>query len=453
MLYICGEKYFIIMLKREFYLDKMEAGFRQTPIVILIGARQVGKTSLMKVFNEDKKSVFLNGQDTEIAALFQKLSVIEQYLQVYLNEELDGFLMLDEFQYIDGVSTMLKLLTDKHDKLKILCSGSSSLDILQKVEESLAGRVRVIEVLSLSFTEYLQFSDEKLHILFQKFNTNTENSALTAPIEQLFSEYLVYGGLPRAALTKNKVEKAEIIDDIYKTYLMHDVRNYIKNEHSVGFNKLLRILASQIGNLVNINELSRESGLSYKTCEEYLYLLEQMYITKLIEPYFVNKRKVIGKMKKVYFCDLGLRNRIEQNFNEIAFRADNGAIFENAVMLSLWRNKGAGGNLQFYRTADGTEVDFVLSRLNGKTAIECKYKTLNKPISLQTFNRFCEEEKIEKRFIVNPNFNAIHNKAKLIQGFLADKMIVEKRSAFQIVAPRHCETARNEAAEAIRKYL
>ena len=410
------------MFKREFYLKKIETGFKQVPIVVLIGARQVGKTSLMKTFSEDKKSLFINGQDTEIAALFEKLSVIEQYLKVYLNEELNGVLLIDEFQYIEGISTILKLLTDKHEKLKILCSGSSSLDILQRVEESLAGRVRIIEVLSLSFSEYLQFCDNKLHTLFQIFDLNTENSALTFPIEQIFSEYLIFGGLPRAALTKNRDEKIEILDDIYKTYLMRDVRNYIKNEHSVGFNKLLRILAMQIGNLVNINELSRESGLPYKACEEYLYLLEQMYIIKLIEPYFVNKRKVIGKMKKVYFCDLGLRNMIERNFNEIEFRADNGAIFENALLLALWRNKGAGGELQFYRTTDGVEVDFVLSRPTGKIALECKFKKLNKTISLQSLNRFCEAENISQKFIVNQNLNAVFKETKLIQGFLADKI-------------------------------
>jgi len=411
------------MLKREFYLRKIENGFRQVPIVVLIGARQVGKTSLMKKFSEDKKSLFLNGQDAETAALFEKLSTIEQYLKIYINEQLDGILLIDEFQYINGISTILKLLTDKHERLKILCSGSSSLDILQKVEESLAGRVRVIEVLSLSFPEYLQFYDKKLHALFQSFDLNTESSALTSPIEQIFGEYLIYGGLPRAALTKNKEEKIEILDDIYKTYLMRDVRNYIKNEHSVGFNKLLRILAAQIGNLINVNELSRESGLPYKVCEEYLYLLEQMYIIKLIEPYFVNKRKVIGKMKKVYFCDLGLRNMIERNFNEIEFRADNGAVFENALLLTLWRNKGAGGELQFYRTADGTEVDFVLSRPTGKMALEYKCKKLNKAISLQSLNNFCKEENIARKFIVNLNLNIVFNNTKLIQGFLADKIV------------------------------
>jgi predicted AAA+ superfamily ATPase len=376
----------------------------------------------MNTFNEGKKSVFLNGQDMEVAALFQKVSVIEHYLKVYLNQELDGLLLIDEFQYIDGISTMLKLLTDRNDHLKILCSGSSSLDILQKVEESLAGRVRVIEVLSLSFAEYVLFNDEKLNMLFQSFDANTEQSAITAPIEQLFTEYMIYGGLPRAALTKNREEKIEILDDIYRTYLMRDVRSYIKNEQSVGFNKLLRLLSSQIGNLVNVNELSRESGLSNKTCEEYLYLLEQMYIIRLLEPYYVNKRKVIGKMKKVYFCDLGLRNIIEKNFNEITYRVDNGAIFENAVMLSLWRNKGVGGDLQFYRTADGTEVDFVLSQLSEKSAYECKCKKLDKPISIYALTSFCEEEKIARKYIVNLNLNGYYKDTKLIQGFLTDKL-------------------------------
>jgi len=411
------------MIKRDYYLDKIVSGFMQVPIIALIGARQVGKSTLMKIFSVDKKTVFLNGQDAEVAALFRQLSVIESYLKTYLNEELDGFLLVDEFQYIDGVSTMLKLLTDKNEKLKVLCSGSSSLNILQKVEESLAGRIRIIEVSSLSFTEYLLFNDEKLYSLYQNIDKNTESSALTAPIERLFSEYLIYGGFPRAALTKNREEKIEILNDIYRTYLMHDVRSYIKNEHSVGFNKLLRMLASQIGNLININELSRESGLPYKVCEDYLYLLDQMYIIKLLEPYFVNKRKVIGKMKKVYFCDLGLRNIIERNFNEIEFRLDNGAIFENSVMLSLWRTKGAGGELQFFRTADGTEVDFVLSQLTDKTALECKCKKMDKPINIQSFNNFCADEKITRKYIVNLNLNVSHNGSHFIQGFLTDKIL------------------------------
>ncbi len=408
------------MVVRTKYLKTIAAGFKVVSIVVLIGARQVGKTSLMQSFDVKGKKLFLNGQDPEIAELFQKFSTIEQYLKAYLNENLKGYLMLDEFQYIQGISVMLKLLVDKYPSLKILCSGSSSLDILQRVEESLAGRVRVVEVSSLSLEEYLLFKDEKIHRLYRDFDDATESSALTTPVSNVLSEYLLYGGFPRAALLSSPEEKIAVLDDIYATYLLKDVRNYVANEYVIGFNKLLRLLALQIGNLVNVNAISAETGLSYKKCEEYIYLLEQMYIIKMVEPYVANKRKSITKMKKVFFCDLGLRNVIVKDFNDPDFRLDNGALFENYVMLELWRNKPSGGTLQFFRTSDGVEVDFVLNRLKGMTAVESKYKNMAKPVSLAGFNRFCDDESIQKRYVVNKNLNTTHNGVKFIQGFLAD---------------------------------
>ncbi len=410
------------MVTRPTYLAKITAGFKHVPIIVLIGARQVGKTSLMNDFAKSVHPLFLNGQNPEIAALFTKFSTIEQYLQTYLNPQLDGYLLLDEFQFIEGVSTMMKLLTDKYDKLRILCSGSSSLNILQEVEESLAGRVRMIEVLSLSFSEILLFKDKKLEKLYRSLDETTESSALTGEIEAVLSEYLVYGGLPRMAVANSSNDKVEILDDIYQTYLLKDVRQYVKNEHVVGFNRVLKLLAAQIGNLVNVNELSRESGLPYKACEEYLYLLEQMYIIKMIAPYAANKRKTVNKMKKVYFCDLGLRNRIDENFNEISYRADNGALFENFVLLELWRNKGTGGSINFFRTLDGTEVDFVVKTMKEKIAVEAKFKTFVKPTNLLGFNRFCDDENIERRYLVNKNLNEQHGKTKFIQGFLVPKI-------------------------------
>ena len=406
------------MIVRTKYLKAIVDGFRVVPIVVLIGARQVGKTSLMESVELKGKKLFLNGQDADIAALFQKLSIIEQYLKSYLNKNLKGYLMLDEFQYISGISTMMKLLTDKYPSLRILCSGSSSLKILQEVEESLAGRVRTIEVSSLSFDEYILFKDEKLHQLYRSFDDDTESSALTVQISNLFSEYLIYGGLPRAALLATPEDKVAVLDDIYTTYLLKDVRNYVENEFIVGFNKMLRILALQAGNMVNINSISVETGVPYKKCEEYAYLLEQMYIIKMLEPYEANRRKSITKMKKVFFCDTGLRNMIVKNFNDIDFRVDNGAIFENYVMQELWRNKPAGGTLHFFRTSDGVEIDFILDNLREKIAVESKYKTMTKPVGLVAFNRFCDDENIRKRYIVNKNLNTTHDGVKFIQGFL-----------------------------------
>ena len=411
------------MFIRKKYLAKISNAFKNLPIVVLIGARQVGKTTIMQSFEYGKKKLFLYGQDLQTAELFADLSTIEQYLQVYLNPKYDGLLCIDEFQYINNISTIMKLLTDKHPNLKILCSGSSSLDILQKVEESLAGRVRIIETCSLSFEEYLLFCDNNLHKLYETLNQNTPSSALTEPITRLFNEYLIYGGFPRVALEKKGEEKTELLNDIYQTYLLKDIRNHINNENIIGFNKLLRILATQTGNLVNINNLSKESGLSYKICENYLYLLEQMYIIKMIEPYQSNKRKTIGKMKKMYFLDLGLRNIIQRDFNDIDFRADNGAIFENYVMLELHKNRTAACELQYYKISGGSEIDFVVTTPKKRMALECKFKTLDKAISIAVLNNFCEEENYCGKFIINKNFNASEKGTQFLQGFLVGKIV------------------------------
>ncbi len=410
------------MLQREKYIRLIERGLSTTSMVLLIGSRQVGKTHLMKAYPYKGTKYFINGQDPEMAELFQKLSTIEMFLKIHINEPLNGLLLLDEFQFIEGVSTMLKLLTDKYPDLKIICSGSSSLDILQQVEESLAGRIRVIEVFSLSFEEFLEFSDKKLFDLYMACTAETEHSALTAPLLEKMNEYLMYGGYPRMVLQKDIDEKTAVLDDIYKTYLMKDIRNYIKNEHTIGFNKMLRILASQIGNLLNINELSRETGLPYKKCEEYLYLLEQMYIIKMIEPYYTNKRKVIGKMKKIYFADIGLRNIVLSDFSVMEYRADSGALFENFVLLELLKNKKATTTVNYYRTTDGVEVDFAVNDTKQKTALECKYKKLLKPIGTRALNAFAEQENIQQKILINQTLNMMNNDVKFVQGYLMNKI-------------------------------
>lgn len=409
-------------IPRDNYLSAIRNSFRTVPVVILIGARQVGKTSIAENYPADEKYIILAGQDPEVAGLFLKLSVIEAYLKVYLDAALNGLLVIDEFQYIPGISVMMKLLTDKHKQLRILCTGSSSLDILQKVDESLAGRVRTIEVFSLSFREFILFNSPQLAVLYDSLDDRSEDSALTLPFSDLLNTYLLFGGLPRAALTVDSGEKSAILDDMYKTYLLKDVRSYVKQEDFLGFNKLLRFLAHQIAGLVNVSELSRESGLTYRKTEEYLSLLEQMYIIRMIPPWYSNKRKSIVKMKKVYFNDLGLRNRVAGNLGEIQFRNDRGNIFENYVLLELQRNLAPGGNIRFFRTAEGTEVDFIVDHLTRATAVECKFRNFEKPVSIRSLNTFSDMENITEKWVVNQNLNAEKNGTRFIQGYFAGKI-------------------------------
>ncbi|MBN2395538.1 MAG: ATP-binding protein, partial [Candidatus Atribacteria bacterium] len=315
-----------MLIERELYIEKIKASYQLLPVTVLIGCRQVGKTSLLNLIRVNLDHVFLNGQDPDVAIVFESVPNAEAFLRVNLNERFAGFVIIDEFQYLNNISTFIKILTDKHPDLKFICSGSSSLDILQNVNESLAGRVRIIEIFSLSWPEYILFNDKELYQKFLKCDKDENLLLIDSRFAPIFSEYLLFGGFPRLAAIRGHEEKINLLNDIYVTYLLKDVRAYIRNQDSIGFNKMLRMLSLQIGNMINVNELSNKSGLPYKKAEEYLWLLEQMYIIKLVEPYTTNKRKSLSKMKKMYFTDTGLRNIIAGNFNDMAFRNDSGSI-------------------------------------------------------------------------------------------------------------------------------
>jgi len=406
------------LIPRESYLSQINNGLKFVPIIVLIGARQVGKSSLLKMLASEESIIF-DGQDIEHTELFQQYSTIENYLKINLNPDISGTIFIDEFQYITNISVILKLLVDRNPNLKIIVSGSSSLDIRQKVEESLAGRVRIIEVFSLSFQEYLLFKDKSLFLLYSRYSYDTELTIINKKILSLFNEYLIFGGLPRAALADKSVDKIEILDDIYKTYLLKDVRSYIRGEDFIAFNKLLKILASQIGNMLNIHKLSGTINLSYARCEEYLDILQQMYILRLLPPYVSNKRREITKMKKVFFLDIGLRNIIYNSFNDMEYRVDNGALFENYVYLELLKNTDKSFNFYYYRTKDGAEIDFIVNNHYSLIPIEVKFKNYDKPKKIRALSSFCERENLPLSYVVNRNLAYNYDGMVYVPGTLA----------------------------------
>lgn len=411
------------MLKhREKYLPKIYKSISEMPITVLIGARQVGKTSLLESIKVKTTILKLDGQLPDINNLFADATELISFLKIKLNDDLNGLLVIDEFQMITNVSSTLKILVDKFKNLKILCSGSSSLDIIQKVEESLSGRIRMIYVYSLSFSENVLFQKDELFEEYKKYNKNTSTAIISPEIKQILDEQLVFGGMPRACLTNQPETKMQILDDIYKTYLLRDVKAYIHNKDSVGFNKLLRLLALQIGNFVNVNDISKTTGLSYNKCENFIYLLEQMFIIKLIEPYETNKRKAIKKMKKVFFLDLGMRNIIIQNFNPPDLRTDTGALFENFVFLEILKHLETYHTINFYRTRDGAEVDFIVNDMLKKISIEAKYKPLNKAVHFKALNNFNADENIALSYVVNLQLNTVQNNIHFIPAYLTEKI-------------------------------
>ncbi|MCX6271007.1 MAG: ATP-binding protein [Bacteroidetes bacterium] len=412
-----------MLIPRPKYTEAILKAWDSLPLVVLAGARQVGKTSIMQMQHTEGERVFLNGQNPDVSAVFQRFSDLEDYLKIQLKGKIEGFLFIDEYQFIGGVATMLKLLTDQYDQLKILCSGSSSLDVLQKVDESLAGRVRIIEVYSLSFEEYLLFTDPELHKKFNRYRAETPDIVVDKTISTEVWNFLRYGGMPRIVLQQDPKEKVLLLDDIYRTYLLRDVRSYVRFEDTIGFNKLLRLLSHQIGNLLNINELSRSSGLSYPNCEEYLSLLEQMHIIKRIEPFASNKRKALSKMKKIYFADLGLRNAIAAHFPSDETDQISGHLFENFVFLELKKTFPSNTIIQFYRTYDETEIDFILNDYLKLISVEVKFKDLGKPLALAALKRFNLEHNVNQSFVVNKSFNGVHEGLWYLPGYFTGKIV------------------------------
>jgi uncharacterized protein len=414
-----------MIIPRPDYLEKINNALNFVPIVVLNGARQVGKTTLMRSLNPAGKQLFLNGQNPEIAELFSRYSILTAFLKTELDSNLQGTLFIDEFQFIPDVSTMLKLLSDENSGLKIICSGSSSLDIVGKVSESLAGRVRIIPVYSLSFKEYVRFYEEELYEKLLSYKLTDPVEIHDKRIAGLMDDYLLSGGLPKIALAQKLSDKIELLDDIYRTYLLKDIRNYIRNEDFVGFNKLLKLLALQDGNLVNINSLSKETLLSYKKAEDFVQILEQMFIIRLVPPFVSNKRKEITRMKKLYFTDIGLRNVILNDFRDLQLRQDKGALFENFVFLELAKEVSKVENIFFFRTKDGLEIDFLVNTYRKIIPFEVKYQTINRPTSVPSLKRFYQIEPYQKAFLVNPGYYSTEDKIDFLPGYMLSKVRME----------------------------
>ncbi len=412
------------MIQRPQYLEKIKHAFDFVPVVVLIGSRQVGKTTLMKMYQKELNApvVFLNGQDPEIAEIFQTFSTFTFWLDANFTDKSRAVLMIDEFQFIPGISLMMKLITDHFPGIKLLCSGSSSLEIRQKVEESLAGRVRIIEIYSLSFTEFLKFRNPEEELHYEAYPINTDYAALNKSLFGALHDFLLFGGYPRLANARLNEDKINLLNDIYQTYLVKDIRNFVRNEDTVGFNKLLRLLSHQNANLININELSRTSGLVHRKCEEYLSLLEQMYIIRLLEPFPEAGRRSIVKMKKVYFLDTGLRNLIARNFNSKDQRTDFPFLVENYVFLELVKSFPVHTQFNFYRTYDNLEIDFILNDFERMISLEVKSGTIQKPGRFTGLLDFNRKHQVFASVVVNENLNCPDKGVNYVPTLLVPKI-------------------------------
>ncbi len=350
-------------------------------IVIFTGARQTGKTTILKHLEEEvkkrhKKTFFINLEDIYYLNLLNEspknlLNLIELNLS-----NIPVYLFIDEIQYLKNPTNFLKYIYDEYKgKIKLIVSGSSAFYIDKKFKDSLAGRKKIFYVRPLSFSEFLLFKGEeklqKKYIdLVSLANFSIENFLITEKrdLNKYFSEYIRFGGYPRVVLETDYKYKIELIEEIANSYIKKDVLeakiNYIDKYY-----ELFRIFSSQIGELVNKYELANILNISIIAVENYLYIMQKSFHITLIKPFHQNVRKELKKMNKIYFYDLGLRNYFYKNFEIIEMRPDKGNLYENFIFIELL-SRTDNDKIKFWRTQNKNEVDFIVDE---KYAYEVKY--------------------------------------------------------------------------------
>jgi uncharacterized protein len=345
--------------KRSVFLQ-LKKYLKTEEIVLLTGARQIGKTTLLhqiesKLKLEKEIVFFLNLEDPEYLELLNQ-SPKNLFSIFPINPNKKTYLLVDEVQYLNNPSNFLKYLFDQyHGKLKIIASGSSAFYLDQKFKDSLAGRKKIINLYTLSFKEFLNFkSIANIPTNFRKLTLSEKDF-----LQPLLNEYLLWGGYPKVVLANNQREKKEQLKELVYSYIKKDIfEAYIRQDEV--FLKFLKILASQTGNLVNSNELSRTLGVSKSATDNYLAILQKSFHIRLVKPFSKNIRKELTKMPKVYFLDFGLKNYLLNNFSPISTRLDLGQIVENAV-FRLLIDKFDTEQVRYWRTINGHEVDFVVA--------------------------------------------------------------------------------------------
>ena len=395
------------MIERKLFSDLVNH-LNQKEISIIIGPRQSGKTTLMDLLREhlDKKgerTLYLNLDIEWDRPHFESQSALLRKIELELGKE-RSYVFIDEIQQKENAGLFLKGLFDMKLPYKFIVSGSGSLELKEKIHESLVGRKRLFELTTITFDEFVH------HKTGYKYK---ENLAGFLEIEkdktqQLLMEYMNFGGYPRVVLASEQKEKIQIIDEIYRSILEKDIAYLLKVDKTEAFSALIKILSSQIGNLINYSELSSTLNISYQTVKKYLWYSQKTFLLDIISPYARNVRKEITKSPVPYFWDLGLRNYALGIFGHLGSPSEGGFIFENLVLLLLREKiRLEETKLNFWRTKDKAEVDFILERGRNVVPIEVKYKSLKKQEISRSLRSFIEKYSPDKAYIVNLDYNNI----------------------------------------------
>jgi predicted AAA+ superfamily ATPase len=348
--------------------------FRQK-VLVITGARQVGKTTLLSNFlsTGDKSVLFLNAEEPSNRKLFEELSVV-RLTEIIGNNEI---VVIDEAQQIENIGLCLKMMADNFKEKQIFATGSSALEIADKIFEPLTGRHFLFHLYALSIPEVYTVNQRK------QLNDNLPS-------------HLVFGMYPDAI--NHPVEAEKFVKELAGQYLYKDVLAWKDIRKPELLHKLLQLLAHQMSHEISMQELAVQLKVKSETVETYLDLLEKSFVVFRLRSHSTNDRKEVTKMKKIYFWDNGIRNAILDNFKPIPLRNDVGALWENFIVTErLKRNHYAEKTIhaKFWRSKQQQEVDYVELESDTLRGYEMKWSSIQKARITKAFTNMYPEAKTE----------------------------------------------------------
>lgn len=331
--------------------------------IILTGARQVGKTTLLKQLVKETglSSIFLNCDEVEVRNALQNASV-ERLKSIIGSHKI---IFIDEAQRVESIGITLKIIVDNFTDVQLLVTGSSTLELATGIKEPLTGRKFEYHLFPFSLAE-----------LANHHNLITE--------EQALEKRLIFGSYPDAI--NHPGEEKELLLNLTNSYLFKDILSLTNIRKPLQLEKLIQALALQVGNEVSYHELGQLIETDKQTVEKYIDLLEQCFVIFRLPAYSKNLRNEIKKSKKIYFYDNGVRNAVIQNFNALALRQDTGALFENYIIaehIKKSNNNRQFAKYYFWRSFQQQEIDLI-EEIDEKTnVIEIKWNE-NKKVKFPT---------------------------------------------------------------------
>ncbi|MCF6241124.1 MAG: ATP-binding protein [Bacteroidales bacterium] len=385
--------------------DEVEKHLKQKEITIISGLRQTGKSTLLhqlktKLEKENQNTIFLNFDFDGDKKFLQTQEALVNKLKFEFGNE-KAYVFIDEIQRRENAGLYLKGIYDLNLPYKFIVSGSGSIELKEKITESLLGRKRVFELLPVNFSEFVDYKTDYKYTnrLSDFFEYEPEKTDL------FLIEYLNYGGLPRIVTETSKQEKIQLINEIYNSYIDRDLVSLLNINNPVLFKNIFRMLAAMSGRLLNYSELASDAQTSVQTLKNYLYFAEKTYSLKIINPYFNNLIKEIKKSSSPYFNDIGMMNYAAGKFGNLANEQDLGFVFQNFIFNEL-RNKIQGNTeIKFWRTSDKAEVDFIIDKITETIPIEIKFKHLKKDTVPRSLRSYIQKYKPKIALIVNLSFN------------------------------------------------